>query len=451
MKYKIQNYQYLFSSSFIRIVSTLIVTYIFTNFYSTKEFAIYNMILAATVIISGLATAPQGYFLSNNPNKKNLNSSSLEIINLSITILLILLFFLYTLKNFFFLSVSKTLFFIIAAISFSSTIQFIAQNISRIENNYKQFFIVSIAERIILIVLMFIIFFFNLEISKLLIFYSILYLIFFLKFIIKRQLLNFQFHFYKNKNLLKETAYALSNNAINILISLQALVVISGKMHEFEITNAIVIGILFLNMLSLPLNWIETQIGTIISRIIKTKNKKILNHFIETNFKNTLYLCFLFLIITLSVSRIPGLFDFFFYKYINYKKIIFLFCFLIPVMASNVYLSWFIVCLNKNKYNLYFNILLLVFLTLTFFLINFDLKIFIFYYVLFSILKILIINIGFNYFYKLKFITDIFIIYLLTIINLFIYNFYDEYFNFFIFINVIYLIYFAKNSKLKIY
>jgi O-antigen/teichoic acid export membrane protein len=449
MDNKIKNYQYLIGSSFIRVVATLIATYIFTNFYSMEDFATYNIALSVAVIIGGLSTAPQGYFLANNQNKKNLIQSSAETISLTTIIIFILIVLLYFLKNLIFFKESQILFYIICGISFSIAIQFIIQNISRIQCNYSQFFIISIAERVILISLILISLLINIEILQTLFFYSILCIIFFLNFIISKKLINFNFDFIKKKNLLLETFYAFLNNTIGMFIGVQTIVVISSKFGQFEMTNSIAIGIILLNILSLPLGWIETIVGPIISRIIKTKNKKLLNFFIKSNFKNVLFLCFLFLIISLSLYKSSIIFEFFFNKYSNYKKFIFLFCFLIPVIASKIYLSWFFICLNKNKYILYSNIVLLLTLILVFYLLGFNVEVFLFYYVLFSILNILIINITFNYLYKLTYIQDIYIIYFLTILSLLIYNFFNHYVNWCIFINIIYVIYFLRNNQIS--
>ena len=449
MDNKIKNYQYLIGSSFIRVVATLITTYIFTNFYSVEDFATYNITLCVAVMISGLSTATQGYFLANNQNKKNLIQSSAEIFNLTIIILFILIVLLYFLKDFIFFRESQILFFIVCGISFSVTIQFIIQNISRIECNYNQFFIISIAERVILISLILISLLINIEILQILFFYTILCIIFFLNFVISKKLINFDFDFIKKKHLLQETFYAFLNNIVAIFISVQIIVVISSKFGQLEMTNSLAIGIMLLSILSLPLGWIETIVGPIISRIIKTKNKKLLNFFIKSNFKNVLFICFLFLIISLSIYKSSTIFEFFFNKYSNYKKFVFLFCFLIPVIASKIYLSWFFICLNKNKYILYSNIILLLFLILFFYLLGFNVEAFLFYYVLFSILNILIINITFNYLHKLKYISDIYIIYFLTILSLLIYNFFNQYINWCIFINIIYVIYFLRNNQIS--
>ena len=456
MEYKIKKYQYLIAASFIRSFVTLIATYIFTNFYSVNEFAIYNIIISTSLIISTLVSAPQSYFLSNNTNNKYLTNASSEILNLSISILLIIiavLLLIYNISNFFFFNNYKTIIFIIATISFCLLIQVFGQNISRIEGDYYQFFKISVVERIVFILIFLATFFFNIKVLEFLLIYSIFSFFLFLRFIKKKILdfnYNFNFNFLKNKYLVRETTYALVNNIISLFIGYQALIIISGKMNELEITNAIAIGTLFLSLISLPLAWIETIVGPIISRIVKIKNIKFLNKFVNSNFKSTLHICFFLLTISLFLSRIPGLFEFFFYKYSIYKKVIFLFCFFIPAIASNIYISWFFICLNKNKYYLASNLILLVSLILIFFLVNFDLKLFIFYYILFSSLKIFLMNILFNIIYKTKFNTEIFTIYILTIINLFIYKFYDEYFNFIIFVNVIYLLYFFLNNKFKL-
>ena len=95
------------------------------------------------------------------------------------------------------------------------------------------------------------------------------------------------------------------------------------------------------------MGWIETVVGPVISRIIKTNNTKV-NYFINLNFKNVLYLCYLYSYNNFF-SSIPYVFEFFFQKYSNYKDIIFIFSFLVPVMGSKIYLSWFLVCLKKTK------------------------------------------------------------------------------------------------------
>ena len=136
---------------------------------------------------------------------------------------------------------------------------------------------------------------------------------------------------------------------ITILIGLQALVFVSGNLSVYIVTNSISIGILFLSMATLPLVWVETIVGPIISRIIKSKNKHILNHFININFKNVLFFCFIFSMAVISLSFIPNFFEFFFYKYFEYKQVVFIFAFLVLVIGSKIYLSWFSSLFKKNK------------------------------------------------------------------------------------------------------
>ena len=230
---------------------------------------------------------------------------------------------------------------------------------------------------------------------------------------------------------------------------MQSLIIISNFFNEYVFTNVIAIAILFLSMATIPLGWIETIVGPIISRIVKTKNKKFLNGFIKMNFNNVLFVSFVFMIIILNISYISNFFELFFMQYANYKKITFLFCFLIPVMTSKIYLSWFFVCLKKTSLILYSNLFLLLFLILSFYLLNFNLENFIFFYVLLTLLQLIFMNLLFNYLYKLINLKDIYSIYCLTILNLVIYNFYYEKYYLILIINITYIFIHLKNNSLK--
>ena len=136
MNLKLKNYQYLMSSSMIRMICTLLATYIFTNFFSIKEFAIYNIIVSLSIIVSGLITSPQYYFLATNHNKSKLIFSSRENINLILSLFIILIFFIYFFKNLIFLILNnKIFFFVLFFLSISLALQIVIQNISRIEKN----------------------------------------------------------------------------------------------------------------------------------------------------------------------------------------------------------------------------------------------------------------------------------------------------------------------------
>ena len=450
MKYKIKNYQYLIGSSVIRIICVIIATYIFTNYFSIKEFATYNIILSSGIIITGLSTSPQYYFLANNQNKKNLLYSTRENNNLIIMIFIILILIIYFFKNFIFPEDTQIFFYVLTAISLSLIIQIVLQNISRIEQNYNKYFKVSIAERFFLVMVLLFSFLFNIELKFILVIFTSLCLIFFLIFVIKNKYIKLNINIFKNRSLFRETSYSFVNNIITISIGLQSLVVISGQLNQYGIANSISIGILILSMATFPLGWIETVLGPIISRIIKTKNKKILNNFIMLNFKNVLFLCFLSTILTISLCLIPNLFELFFPKYIDYKKIIFIFSFLIPVLGSKLYLSWFIVCLKKTKFIFLSHVILLIFLGLTFYLLDFNLKKFLFYYVLLSITEVLIVYTLFTFFYKVNNILDIYLIFFLTIINLIAYSFYFDIYNIVILTNLVYLTLYLKKNNLRV-
>ena len=195
--------------------------------------------------------------------------------------------------------------------------------------------------------------------------------------------------------------------------------------------------------------WIETVVGPVISRIIKTNNTKVLIHFINLNFKNVLYLCYVLTVIIIFVSSIPYVFEFFFQKYSNYKDIIFIFSFLVPVMGSKIYLSWFLVCLKKTKYMLYSNILVLISFIFIFFYLKFNIKEFLFYYVLFLLIEMKLQYGLFSYFYKIKHVKEIYLLLAFTILNLFFYNFYYEAYYKYVYINLIYIVYYLKKNNFK--
>ena len=449
MHLKIKNYQFLISSSAIRMICTIIVTYIFTNFFSVKDFALYNIVLSLSIILSGLVTSPQYYFLANNQNKKNLLKSSRENINLILFIFLILIILIFFFKDIIFIESEKILFYVLICLTLSLTFQIIIQNISRIEKNYFKYFKISIVERVLLLLVLCFSFLYKINIELLLISFSLLCLIFFTIFFFQNSYLNFNFNFLNNKNILKESSYAFFNNIITISIGLQALIFISGNLDQFIITNSISIGLLFLSLASLPLGWIETVVGPVISRIIKTNNTKVLNHFINLNFKNVLYLCYVLSVIIIFFSSIPYVFEFFFQKYSNYKDIIFIFSFLVPVMGSKIYLSWFLVCLKKTKYMLYSNILVLISFILIFFYLKFNIKEFLFYYVLFLLVEMKMLYGLFSYFYKIKHVKEIYLLLAFTILNLIFYNFYYEAYYKYVYINLIYIVYYLKKNNLK--
>lgn len=449
MNFKLKSYQYLIASSGVRLFSTIIITYIFSNFFSMKEFANYNLVVAISIIISGLSSSPQGFFLASNSNQKNLKDSSNENLNFIISISIVIFVLFYLLKNFFLTDNQLIFFFIIVGISLFLTIQVFFQNIYRIENNYREYFFVSTTERISLLIILIFSFLLNIEFIKILIFQTVICMIFFFKKIFERKIFSFNFKFYKNKKLVSEASYAFLSNFISILIGMQSLIIISNFFNEYVFTNVIAIAILFLSMATIPLGWIETIVGPIISRIVKTKNKKFLNGFIKMNFNNVLFVSFVFMIIILNISYISNFFELFFMQYANYKKITFLFCFLIPVMTSKIYLSWFFVCLKKTSLILYSNLFLLLFLILSFYLLNFNLENFIFFYVLLTLLQLIFMNLLFNYLNKLINLKDIYSIYCLTILNLVIYNFYYEKYYLILIINITYIFIHLKNNSLK--
>jgi len=450
MNLKLKNYQYLMSSSMIRMICTLLATYIFTNFFSIKEFAIYNIIVSLSIIVSGLITSPQYYFLATNHNKSKLIFSSRENINLILSLFIILIFFIYFFKNSIFLiSNNKILFFVLFFLSISLALQIVIQNISRIEKNYLTYFKISIVERIFLITIIILALIFELKIDTFLLIFSLFCFIFFISYLIKKKYIEFNFKFLKNKNILKESSYAFLNNLVTISIGLQALIFVSGNFNQYIFTNSISIGLLFLSLATLPLTWVETVVGPIISRIIKTQNTKLLNDFANTNFKSVLYFCFIITILLIFFSFLPYIFEFFFENYSEYKKVVFIFSFLIPVMGSKIYLSWFLVCLKKTKYMLFSNFLVLILFCSVFYILDFKINDFLFYYVLILLFEIIFLYFTFSYFYKLKHIIEIYFILFLTIINLYFYNFYYEIYYYYFYVNFIYVFFYLKKNNVK--
>ena len=133
MFFKIKNYHFLMSSSAVRMICTLICTYIFTNFFSVKDFATYNIVISLCIMLSSLATAPQYYFLANTQNKKNLFVSSIENLNLILFIFIILILSIFFFYDSLFKEKSKTIFLVIFFLSLSLILQIIMQNISRVK------------------------------------------------------------------------------------------------------------------------------------------------------------------------------------------------------------------------------------------------------------------------------------------------------------------------------
>ena len=123
MNFKLKSYQYLIASSGVRLFSTIIITYIFSNFFSMKEFASYNLVVAISIIISGLSSSPQGFFLASNSNPKNLKDSSNENLNFIISISIVIFVLFYLLKDFFLTDNQLIFFFIIVGISLFLTVQ----------------------------------------------------------------------------------------------------------------------------------------------------------------------------------------------------------------------------------------------------------------------------------------------------------------------------------------
>lgn len=438
------------ASSIVRMICTLLVTYIFTNFFSINEFAIYNIIVSLSIIISGLITSPQYYFLANNHDKSKLIFSSRENINLILSIFVILIFLIYFFKNSIFLITNnKIFFFVLLFLSISLALQIVIQNISRIKRNYSTYFKISIVERIFLLIVIILALIFKLKIDIFLFFFSFFCFIYFSSFIIKKKFFKFNFKFLNNKNILKESSYAFLNNIVAISISLQALIFISGNFKQYIYTNSISIGILFLSFATLPLAWIETVIGPIISRIIKTKNIKLLNYFSNTNFKSVLYFSFIMANLLIFFSFLPYVFEFFFKNYLQYKKIVFIFSFIIPVMSSKIYLSWFLVCLKKTKYIFFSNFLVLILLCSIFYFLDFKINDFVFYYILALLFQCIVMYFAFSYFYKLKHVFEIYFILILTIINLYVYNFYYEIYYYYFYINFVYIFFFLKKNNVK--
>ena len=450
MHLKIKNYQFLIFSSVVRMICTLIATYIFTNFLSVKDFALYNILLSLSIILSGLITSPQYYFLATNQNKSKLLFSTRENINFILCIFVVLIFILYFFRNLIFIENETILFFALFSLSISLAIQIVIQNISRIEKNYSNYFKISIVERVFLIIIIFFSLIFKIKLEIFLLVFSLSCLIFFISYLIKKKYLQFNFDFLKNKSILKESTHAFLYNIVTISIGFQSLIFISSSLNQYIFINAISIGLLFLSLASLPLAWIETIVGPVISRIIVTKNNKLLNNFVYLNFRSVLFFCYIISILLIFFSSLPNVFEFFFKNYSDYKDVVFILAFLLPVMGSKIYLSWFLVCLKKTKYILFSNILVLVSLILIFFHLKFDIREYLFYYILVLLLEIILIYSLFTHFYKIKNVIEIYLILLLTILNLFFYNFFSDIYFFYIYVNLIYIALFLKKNNLKL-
>lgn len=449
---KIKNSQYLIAASLIRSFITLIAVYFLTNFYSKEDFAIYNITLSVGLLISSLASSTQIYLMTNFKNKKILENGSYYIVeNLNLTLFICSFFFLiiYIFKDFFFFKWEVKLFFLSLFIGIIFILQIILQNLSRIVVNYKLYFKASVYDRIFFLITFLLSILFGIEIVITLFVYIILSLIYLLKNFFSKKLLLLNLNFIKNKELIKTTISAFFINLFTILIGLPALIIISSKMSELEITNSIALGTTILSLGTIPFAWIETILGPIISRIFATRNISLVKKLIRFNFKNIFLISFLLLTLILFFFHSNFFLFFLLGTYLAYKKIIFLICFLIPIVVARIYLSWFFLCIKKYAYiNISYFILFLIFFNILNYL-NFNIEKFLFYYIFFLIVESLALYVIFNSFYKILGEIVIYIIYLFTILTLLIYTFYSNYLIYILLFNMAFFFFYININEYK--